>query len=151
MTPLVLRHPNATRQSILMGILSFITGSLALIGLAGYSGWAKLFALVLAVPAVFFGYLCLRTATLRVRLDDAGVWEPDPFRLSYVTPWNEVSQFRKSLSAGRVRFVGVQVVYKDGEERDILALKMQANAAGSEDAVAAWVEALRAAKTEALG
>jgi len=151
MTPLVLRHPNATRQSILMGILAFITGGLALIGLAGYAGWAKLFALVLAVPAVFFGYLCLRTATLRVRLDDAGVWEPDPFRLSYVTPWNEVSQFRKSLSTGRVRFVGVQVVYKDGEQRDILALKMQANAGGSEDTVADWIEALRAAKTEALG
>lgn len=150
MTPIYLRHPRATRQSIAMGALALITGFITLVGLFGYSGWGKLFALVVAVPAVFFTYMCARTATLRVRLDAEGIWEPNPFRLTYVTPWREVSQIRKSLSKGRLTFVGVQIVYKDGEERDVLALKMQANAAGSEDAVDGWVETLRAAKTQAL-
>jgi len=77
------------------------------------------------------------------------MWEPNPFRLTHVTPWSELSQIRKSLAKGRVRFVGVQVVYKDGEERDVLALKMQANAAGSEDTVDNWVEAIREAKAQA--
>jgi len=149
MTPVVLRHPKATRQAVLMGVLSAITGLLALTGLGANDGWFKVLALVLAVPAVFFAYMCVRVATLRVRLDDSGLWEPNPFRLTYVTPWAELSQIRKSLAKGRVRFVGVQVVYKDGDERDVLALKMQAGAAGSEDTVDAWVEAIRAAKATA--
>jgi hypothetical protein len=150
MTPSFLRHPKATQQSVLMGVLALITGSLALLGLANNPGAYKLFALVLAIPALLFTYLCVRTATLRVRLDDDGIWEPNPFRLNYVTPWGEISQIRKTTTQGRVQFVGVQIVYKDGEERDVLALKMQAKAAGSEDAVAGWVEEMRSAKAQAL-
>ena len=148
MTPVTLRHPRATRQSLLMGVLALITGYLAFAGLVNWNGAVKLLALVLAVPGLFFAYMCARTATLRVRLDDQGMWEPNPFRLSYLTPWSEISQVRKRLSKGRVHFVGVEVVYKDGEEREVVALKMQANAAGSEDAVSGWVEAIRAAKTQ---
>jgi len=148
-TPVTLRHPKATRQSLLMGVLALITGYLGLAGLWNWNGAVKLLALILIIPGLFFAYMCARTATLRVRLDDQGIWEPNPFRLTYVTPWNEVSQVRKRLWKGRVHFVGVELVYKDGEERDIVALKMQANAAGSEDAVAGWVEAIRAAKAEA--
>jgi hypothetical protein len=148
MTPTLLRHPNATRQAILMGVLAAITGSLAIGGAIFNGGWFKALALVLAVPAILFAYLCVRTATLRVRLDADGLWEPNPFRLTYVTPWSDIGQIRKHLSKGRVHFVGVQIVYRDGEERDILALKMQANAAGSEDTVDRWVEAVRAAKAE---
>jgi len=133
-----------------MGVLALITGFFALVGFANYPGLVKLAAIVLAVPAVFFSYMCLRTATLRVGMDEQGIWEPNPFRLKYLTPWGEVSQIRKGLTPGRVKFVGVQIVYKDGEERDILALKMQAKAGGSEDVVAAWVEDLRAAKAHAL-
>jgi len=133
-----------------MGVLSLMTGTLTLALLFLSPGWVKIFALVLALPAAFFGYMCLRTATLRVRLDYGGVWEPDPFRLTFVTPWHEIRQIRPSLSSGRVRFVGVELVYMDGAARDIVALKMQAGAAGSEDAVAAWVEAIRAAKREAV-
>lgn len=150
MTPVVLRHPRATRQSIAMGLIALLTGVLTLAMLAFSPGWIKAFALVLAVPTAFFGYMSVRTATLRVRLDDAGVWEPDPFRLTFVTPWREIRQIRASLSTGRLRFVGVELVYMDGEARDIVALKMQAGAAGSEDAVSAWVEAVRAAKREAM-
>jgi len=150
MTPTHLRHPRATQQSILMGVLAFISSFLTLLGLVVYPGWVKLFGLLLGVLAVFFIYMCVRTATLRVRVDDDGVWEPNPFRLTHVTRWTEISQIRKNLVPGRVSFVGVQIVYKDGEERDILALKMQAKAAGSEDAVAEWVETLRAAKAQAL-
>ncbi|MGC4174592.1 hypothetical protein [Demequina sp.] len=149
MTPVTLRHPRATRQSLLMGALALITSFLALLGLVSYDGALKLFALVLAIPALFFGYMSIRTATLRVRLDADGVWEPNPFRLTYVTPWSDIRQVRKSLSQGRVRFVGVQMVYRDGVERDIVALKMQSGAAGSEDTVDGWVEAIRAAKVEA--
>lgn len=149
MTPVTLRHPRATRQSLLMGALALITGYLALAGFVNWNGAVKFLALVLAIPGVFFTYMCARTATLRVRLDDQGIWEPNPFRLTYVTPWPEVSQVRKRLEKGRVHFIGVQLVYKDGHERDIVALKTQANAAGSEDAVAGWVEAIRAAKAEA--
>jgi hypothetical protein len=149
MTPGYLRHPKATRQSLLMGMLAIITGALAVGGATFNQGWFKLFALVLAIPAVFFAYLCVRTATLRVRLDEDGLWEPNPFRLNYVTPWSDISQVRKHLTKGRVHFLAVQIVYRDGEERDILALKMQANAAGSEDTVDGWVEAVRAAKAAA--
>lgn len=149
MTPVVLRHPRATRQSALMGVLAAITGLLALTGFGANDGWFKALALVLAIPALFFAYMCVRVATLRVRLDDAGMWEPNPFRLTHVTPWSDLSQIRKSLAKGRVRFVGVQIVYKDGEERDVLALKMQANAAGSEDTVDGWVDAIREAKAQA--
>ena len=149
MTPVTLRHPRATRQSVLMGVLAFITGYLGLAGFVNWNGAVKLLSLVLLIPGLFFAYMCVRTATLRVRLDDEGIWEPNPFRLTYVTPWREVSQVRKRLSKGRVDFVGVEIVYKDGEERGIVALKMQAHAAGSEDAVAGWVEAIRAAKAEA--
>ena len=132
-----------------MGVLALMLVPMTLVLLVLSPGWVKLFGLVLAVPAAFFAYMCVRTATLRVRLDADGLWEPDPFRLTYVTPWAEIRQIRPTLSNGRVRFVGVGIVYTDGEERDILALKMQAGAAGSEDAVAAWVEAVRAAKREA--
>lgn len=149
MTPVYLRHPNATRQSLVMGALALITGFLAVMGIATNQGGFKLFSLVLAIPAAFFAYMCARTATLRVRLDDEGLWEPNPFRLTYVTPWSDIRQVRSSLSTGRVRFLAVQVVYFDDEERDILALKMQAGAAGSEDTVAGWVEAVRAAKKAA--
>ena len=134
-----------------MGVLAVMTGTLTLALLVLSPGWVKLFAVVIGVPAVFFAYMCVRTATLRVRLDYGGVWEPDPFRLTFVTPWNEIRQIRPSLSSGRVRFVGVELVYADGVARDVVALKMQAGAAGSEDAVAAWVEAIRAAKREAAG
>jgi hypothetical protein len=150
MTPAYLRHPKATQQSLLMAALAIITGALTVLGLATYSGWLKALALVLAIPALFFAYMAIRTATLRVRLDDRGMWEPNPFRLTYVTPWSDISQIRKQLSKGRVRFVGVQLVYKGGAEREVVALKMQAGAAGSEDAVDAWVETIRAAKREAL-
>lgn len=132
-----------------MGTLSAITGFLAVGGAVFNSGWFKALALILAIPAIVFAYLCVRTATLRVRLDADGLWEPDPFRLTYVTPWSDIAQIRKHLSKGRVDFVAVQLVYRDGEERDILALKMQANAAGSEDTVNRWVETVRAAKVEA--
>jgi len=151
MTPVYLRHPNATRQSLLMGVLALISGFLAIVGGFNNAGALRLLALVLIIPALLFAYLCLRTATLRVRLDDQGVWEPNPFRLSFVTPWTDIRQIRKSLSQGRVRFVGVQLVYNDGVERDITALMMQAGAAGSEDAVAAWVDAIREAKRAAKG
>ena len=132
-----------------MGLVAAPTLSLTILLLASAQGWFKLLALVIGVPAAFFTYMCIRTATLRVKLDDAGVWEPNPFRLSFVTPWAEIRQIRPSLSSGRVRFVGVELVYMDGEQRDIVALKMQAGAAGSEDAVAHWVEAIRSAKKAA--
>ncbi len=149
MTPVVLRHPNATRQSVLMGVIAVSTALMTVLLLVAGQGWLKAIALIMGIPAVFFTYMCMRTATLRVQLDDEGVWEPDPFRLTFVTPWDQIRQIRPSLSSGRVRFVGVQLVYMDGEERDIVALKMQAGAAGSEDAVATWVEAIRNAKRAA--
>jgi len=149
MTPVYLRHPNATRQSLVMGVLALISGFLAVVGWFNNTGSLRWMALALAIPALVFAYFFVRTATLRVRLDDEGVWEPNPFRLTFVTPWADIRQIRKSLSHGRVRFVGVQVVYNDGVERDITALMMQAGAAGSEDAVAAWVEAVREAKRAA--
>lgn len=149
MTPSYLRHPKATRQSLLMGMLAAITGFLALGGAVFNTGWFRLLALVLAVPAVLFAYLCVRTATLRVRVDAVGLWEPNPFRLTHLTPWRDVSQIRKHLIKNRVHFLAAQIVYRDGEERDILALTMQANAAGSEETVDGWVESLRAAKAAA--
>ena len=149
MTPIYLRHPRATTQALAMGALFVISAALTILGVLTYSGWLKLLALALAVPAAFFGYMCTRVSTLRVRLDSEGVWEPNPFRLTFVTPWSDISQIRKSLSDGRVRFLGVERVYKDGERRDIVALKLQAGAGGSEDAVAQWVETIRAAKATA--
>lgn len=149
MTPVVLRHPRATPQALLMGGVALILTTLTLLALA-LPGWFKLLALVQGVLALIFTYLAVRTATLKVRLDHRGLWEPNPFRLTYVTPWTEISQIRKGVTKGRVTFVGVQIVYKDGEERDILALKMQAKAAGTEDTVDGWVDAIRAAKVQAL-
>ena len=150
MTPIYLRHPRATTQALTMGALFVVTAALTVLGILTYAGWLKLLALILIVPAAFFGYMCARVSTLRVRLDSEGVWEPNPFRLTFVTPWTDISQIRKALSDGRVRFLGVEIVYKDGERRDIVALKLQAGAAGSEDAVTEWVETIRAAKVTAL-
>lgn len=152
MDPVVLRHKDATRQAVLYSVFGAgVVGLMAVAFVADMNG--KWFMLILLPAALFLGYSALRLATLRVRLDERGVWEPNPFALTYVTPWSDVKRVRKRSQDGamRVRFIGVEIVHVDGDVHEVVALKMQAGAAYAEPTIEQWiweiVEAKRAAAT----
>ena len=107
---------------------------------------AKWWSLALLPIAAIAAYSAVRLATLQVRLDAAGVWEPDPFKLTYVTPWNDVARAQRTTSGGRIQFVGVSIVHADGESHEIEALKTQARAAYAEPAVEEWIDAIHDGK-----
>lgn len=147
MEPVVLRHKDATRQAWLYGV--FAVGVATLMAVAFVADTTgKWFILILLPVALFLGYSALRLATLRVRLDDRGVWEPDPFALTSVTPWNDVKRVRKTAQEGAmsVRFIGVEIVHADGEAHELVALKMQAGAAYAEPTIEKWIAAIVEAK-----
>jgi hypothetical protein len=105
----------------------------------------KWLTLVLIPVALFLGYTSIRLATLQVRLDAQGIWEPDPFRLTYVTPWNDVTRVRRTSQPGamKTRFIGIEIVHADGDTHELLALKMQGGAAYAEPTVDDWIGQIR--------
>lgn len=144
--PLFLRHPNASRQAF---IYCSFAGALlggAIYGFIAISGWYRLMAIVLLLGGLLFGYAGVRIATLKVRIDERGVWEPDPFRLTYLTPWEDVRRAERVSTGARIPFVGVRIVHADRVKHDIEALKMQAGAAGAETTVEAWIDAINEAR-----
>lgn len=143
--PVVLRHKDATRQAALYGTFAAI--ALAPVALTfAADAPAKWWSLLLLPVVAIAGYSAVRLATLKVRLDDEGVWEPDPFRLTYVTPWADVKRAERCVTSGRIAFVGVRIVHADGEKHEVEALKVQVGAAYSEGMVEEWVNAINAGR-----
>lgn len=143
--PVVLRHKDASRQALLYGTFAAIAAA-AIVGTFAVGAPAKWWSLLMLPIALIAGYSAVRLATLQVRLDERGVWEPDPFRLTYVTPWADVRKAERSTSLGRIAFVGVSIVHADGEKHEIEALKVQSGAAYAEPMVEEWIAAIHAAK-----
>ena len=144
MEPVVLRHKDATRQAWMYG--TFAVMSVALVAgtfLADMPG--KWFSLLFLPVCAFLTYSTLRLATLKVRLDSTGIWEPNPFRLTYVTPWNDVARVRKTseLGAMKTRFIVIEISHRDGGSHELLALKIQGGAAYAEPQVDNWIELIR--------
>lgn len=143
--PVVLRHKDASRQSALYAVFALVAlAPVVPLFLAG--GTARWASIVLLPVVLVAGYAALRLATLKVRLDADGIWEPDPFRLTYVTPWSDVKRAERCVSTGRVRFVGVRIVHADGGKHEVEALKVQAGAAYAEPIVEEWLEAINDAR-----
>jgi hypothetical protein len=143
--PVVLRHKDANRQAALYG--TFAAVALAPIVLTfAVDAPAKWWSLLLLPVVAIAGYSALRLATLKVKLDAEGVWEPDPFRLTYVTPWADVKRAERCVTSGRIAFVGVRIVHADGEKHEVEALKVQVGAAYAEPMVEEWIEAINAAR-----
>lgn len=151
MEPVILRHKDAVRQAWTYAGFALLVNTVivAAFAVAMPGRW---FTLVLLPVVSFLIYTSLRLATLKVRLDDDGVWEPDPFRLTYVTPWHDVSKVRKRTTSGvlHTQFVGVEIVHADGDTHEVLALKMQGGAAYAEPTVQRWIEQIRDAKKATL-
>lgn len=139
--PVILRHKDASRQSALYGTFAGIALVPIIITFAADAP-AKWWSLLLVPVVAIAGYSALRLATLKVRLDERGVWEPDPFRLTYVTPWSDVKRAERCVTTGRIAFVGVRIVHQDGEKHEVEALKVQVGAAYSEGMVEEWVNAI---------
>lgn len=144
--PVVLRHRDATRQAITFVVFADLLLLMAIAGFFLLDGSAKALAAIPLVGMLPFGYLAMRLFTLKVRVDETGVWEPDPFRLTYVTPWSDLKRAERVSSGTRIAFVGVRIVHADGEKHDIEALKMQAGAASSEPTVDGWIQTINDAK-----
>ncbi len=142
----ILRHRDATRQAITY----LVFGDLLLIFTVGaallFDGTAKLFAAVPLLGMLPFMYAGIRLLTLKVRVDREGVWEPDPFRLTYVTPWSDIKRAERVSTGKRVAMVGVRIVHADGDTHNIEALTMQAGVAAAEPTVEGWIQAINDAK-----
>src|SRR5690606_21041257 len=75
--PVVLRHKDASRQSALYAVFALVAlAPVVPLFLAG--GTARWASIVLLPVVLVAGYAALRLATLKVRLDADGIWEPDP-------------------------------------------------------------------------
>ena len=143
--PVVLRHRDAKRQAAMYAACALV--ALAPAALAFFADApAKWWSLALLPVAAIAGYSAVRLATLQVRLDATGVWEPDPFKLTYVTPWSDVARAQRTTSGGRIQFVGVSIVHADGVSHEIEALKTQARAAYAEPAVDEWIDQIHRGK-----
>ena len=142
---MVLRHRDATRQSRMYAIFGVIV--LAVIGgVFWLETPGRFWSLLLLPVAAFAGYSATRMATLQVRLDPAGMWEPNPFRLTYVTPWSDLKRVDVAEKPGRVPFLTVRVTHADGDTHDVVALNVQAGGAYAQPAVDGWVQSIREAK-----
>lgn len=144
MEPVVLRHKDATRQAWLYLAFTVVV-SLVIVVAFTMPMPGKWYTLIFVPVILFLAYSTLRLATLKVRLDSEGIWEPNPFRLTYVTPWSDVARVRKTseLGAMKTRFITIEVVHRDGESHEILALKMQGGAAYAEPQVEGWIDDIR--------
>ena len=142
---IVLRHKDATRQAVLYGVFALVLPAVVA-GIVWLELPGRYWSLVFVPIALFLAYSAVRLATLQVRLDERGVWEPNPFRLTYVTPWSDVKRVDKALKPGRVQFLTVRLTHGDGETHDVVALNMQARAAYAEPTVGGWVRSIREAK-----
>ena len=141
----VLRHKDANRQALLYGIFAVVL-PVIVAGIIWLELPGRYWSLVFLPIALFLTYSAVRLATLKVRLDAQGVWEPNPFRLTHVTPWSDLKRVDKALTDGRVRFVQVRITHADGEAHDVVALSTQAKAAYAAPTVESWVQAIREAK-----
>ncbi|GIG53569.1 hypothetical protein [Demequina activiva] len=141
----VLRHKDATRQSVLYGVFALLLPAIVA-GVIWLEFPGRYWSLIFLPIALFLGYSAARLATLQVRLDAQGIWEPNPFRLTYVTPWSDVKRVDKALKPGRVQFLTVRITHRDGDTHDVVALNMQARAAYAEPTVEGWVQSIRDAK-----
>jgi hypothetical protein len=141
----VLRHKDASRQAVLYGIFALVLPALVA-GIIWLELPGRYWSLVFIPIALFLAYSAVRLATLQVRLDAQGIWEPNPFRLTYVTPWSDVKRVDKALGPGRVKFLTLRITHRDGDTHDVVALNMQAKAAYAEPTVEGWVQAIREAK-----
>lgn len=140
-----LRHRDASRQALMYGIFAAtLLGVIALVIALELPG--RWWSLALLPLAVFGVYSATRLATLKVRLDPQGLWEPNPFRLTYVTPWSDLKRVDTAEKPGRVPFLTVRVTHADGDTHDVVALNVQAGAAYAEPALDGWVRAIRDAK-----
>lgn len=137
-----LRHPNATRQSLIYGGFAVALAAGTVFGFVAGIGLARVGAIVLLIGTLLFGYSAIRLATLKVRVDVHGIWEPDPFRLTYLTPWDDFRRAERGSSGGRIPFVGVRIVHADGATHEVEALKIQAALPGAESAVEEWLDAI---------
>jgi hypothetical protein len=144
--PVILRHRDANRQSIIFVVFADLLLLMAIAGFFFLEGSAKAFAAIPLLGMLPFGYAAMRLFTLKVRVDETGVWEPDPFRLTYVTPWSDLTRAERVSSGKRIALVGVRIVHADGEKHEIEALKMQAGAAAAEPTVDGWIQAINDAK-----
>lgn len=142
---MILRHKDASRQAALYGVFA-VVALIPIVVLFLTFAAARWWSLALLPVVLIAGYAGIRLATLKVRVDADGIWEPDPFRLTYVTPWSDVKRVERTVSNGRVRFVGVRIVHADGGKHDVEALKVQAGAAYAEPMVEEWIEAINAAR-----
>lgn len=151
MEPVTLRHKDAPRQSRLYGAFALLVTALIVVAFV-LSLPGKWWTLVLLPAVAFLTYSSVRLATLAVRLDSRGLWEPNPFRLTYVTPWSDVARVRKTSKDGamKTRFLGVQITHSDGAKHEVAALTMQARAAYAEPTVDEWIDAIREAKKAAV-
>lgn len=144
--PVILRHRDATRQAITYlvfgDLLLIFTVAAALL----FDGAAKAFAVVPLLGMLPFMYAGIRLLTLKVRVDQEGVWEPDPFRLTYVTPWSDIKRAERVSTGKRVAMVGVRIVHADGGTHNIEALTMQAGVAAAEPTVESWIQAINDAR-----
>ena len=141
----VLRHRDAKRQSAMYGAFALFAAApvaWAFVADAPAKWWSLALLPVVAIAA----YSAVRLATLQVRLDASGIWEPDPFRLTYVTPWSDVARAERVTSGGRIQFVGVSITHVAGHSHEIEALKTQARAAYAEPAVEGWIDQIHRAK-----
>jgi hypothetical protein len=148
--PVILRHKDAIRQAWTYGAFAVVVNSIV-VSVFALSMPGKWFSLTLLPVGAFLVYSTIRLATLRVRLDSEGLWEPNPFQLTYVTPWDDISRVRKLTTAGALhtQFVSVEIVHVDGDTHEVIALKMQGGAAYAEPTVEKWINQIREAKKAA--
>ncbi len=144
--PVFLRHRDATRQAITYLVFGDLLLVFTVVAAVLFDGPGKALAIIPAVGMVPFMYAGIRLLTLKVRIDEQGVWEPDPFRLTYVTPWSDLKRAERVSTGKRVALVGVRIVHANGETHNVEALMMQAGIASAEPIVEGWIKAINDAK-----
>lgn len=145
--PIILRHKDATSQAKMYAGFAAV---LWLIPVAMIAAGAPspLWYLLIHIPALLVTYWAVRLATLRVRLDERGIWEPNPFALTMHTPWSDVLRIRQGREDGAMglRFLTVDVVHLDGTYHQVVALNLQAGASYAQPTIKEWVQTFRDAK-----
>lgn len=145
--PVLIRQRGAKSQAIMFGSFAGVLWALT-IYLVATGGSARWWFIALSIPALVVTYATVRLLTLRVRLDHHGIWEPNPFRLTFHTPWEDVLRIRQGSQQGKmgVRFIQVEVVHQDKEYHEVVALTLQAAAADAPQRMTRWVEQFREAQ-----
>lgn len=148
MEPVVLKPPGVVRQAAI-----YITGAVAVMVVIAIAPLVPLpgaaWYLLLTPVAIGLLLVASRLLTLKVRLDERGIWEVRALRANRLTPWSQVRAIRRysERGVGGLVFIGVEMMVANRATRRIHALQVQSTIPDAEQLVAGWLDTIRRAKT----